>query len=82
MMEKADIGIYGLGLMGRNLAVALGALTPQAVGAALLWALAYYDGLRTAWSGAGVIQRRRDLFGAHGFERADRPGTFHLAAGS
>ena len=45
---------------------------------ALLSALAYYDGLRAARSGASLIQLQRDMFGAHGFERVDRPGTFHL----
>ncbi len=24
-----------------------------------------------------MIQAQRDYFGAHGFERIDRPGTFH-----
>ncbi len=45
---------------------------------ALLSALAYYDGLRTARSGASLIQLQRETFGAHGFERVDRPGQFHL----
>ena len=49
---------------------------------ALLSALAYYDGLRTAQSGASLIQLQRDMFGAHGFERIDRPGTFHLETGT
>lgn len=44
---------------------------------ALSAALAYYDGVRTARSGANLIQAQRDLFGAHTYQRRDRPGTFH-----
>jgi 6-phosphogluconate dehydrogenase len=44
---------------------------------ALSAALAYYDGARTARSGANLIQAQRDLFGAHTYQRCDRPGTFH-----
>jgi 6-phosphogluconate dehydrogenase len=39
--------------------------------------LAYYDALRSARLPASLIQAQRDYFGAHGFERADIPGTFH-----
>jgi 6-phosphogluconate dehydrogenase len=37
-------------------------------------ALAAYDYLKTARSTADLIQGQRDFFGAHGFERHDRPG--------
>jgi 6-phosphogluconate dehydrogenase len=40
-------------------------------------ALAYVDGARTARSSANLIQAQRDFFGAHTYERIDRPGTFH-----
>jgi 6-phosphogluconate dehydrogenase len=40
-------------------------------------ALAFYDGYRSARSGANLIQAQRDYFGAHGFERIDQQGTFH-----
>jgi 6-phosphogluconate dehydrogenase len=40
-------------------------------------ALAFYDGARRARSPANLIQAQRDLFGAHTYERVDRPGTFH-----
>jgi 6-phosphogluconate dehydrogenase len=40
-------------------------------------ALAHLDGLRTARSGADLIQGMRDVFGRHGFKRTDRPGSFH-----
>lgn len=36
-------------------------------------ALAYYDGYRTARSGANLLQAQRDYFGAHTYERTDAP---------
>ena len=40
-------------------------------------ALAYYDGLRRERSPANLIQGLRDEFGAHGYRRFDREGSFH-----
>jgi 6-phosphogluconate dehydrogenase len=40
-------------------------------------ALAYYDGYRHARLPANLLQAQRDYFGAHTYERTDRPGTFH-----
>ena len=40
---------------------------------ALSSALSYYDGYRCARSGANLLQAQRDLFGAHTYERTDRP---------
>lgn len=53
-------------------AVAAGVPAP-----ALSAAVAYLDGLRAERLGAALIQGQRDLFGAHTFERIDRPGIFH-----
>lgn len=39
--------------------------------------LAYYDGFRTADSGANLIQAQRDYFGAHTYQRVDKEGVFH-----
>jgi len=39
--------------------------------------LAYYDGYRRERLPANLIQAQRDLFGAHTYERVDRPGSFH-----
>lgn len=39
--------------------------------------LAYLDGLRTAHGATAMVQAMRDGFGAHGFERLDRPGVHH-----
>ncbi len=40
-------------------------------------ALAYYDSYRRARLPANLLQAQRDYFGAHTYERVDRPGTFH-----
>jgi 6-phosphogluconate dehydrogenase len=42
-------------------------------------AIAYYDGYRSERLPANLIQAQRDFFGAHTFERLDRPGSFHEA---
>ena len=39
--------------------------------------LAYYDGYRREKLPANLIQAQRDLFGAHTYERTDKPGAFH-----
>ncbi len=39
--------------------------------------LDYYDGYRSERLPANLIQGLRDRFGAHGYERIDKPGTFH-----
>jgi 6-phosphogluconate dehydrogenase len=53
-------------------AVELGIPTP-----AFSAALAYYDGYRSATLPANLLQAQRDYFGAHTYNRTDRPGTFH-----
>ena len=57
-------------------AVALGVPVP-----AFSSSLAYYDGYRRANLPANLIQAQRDLFGAHTYERTDKPGIFHSAWG-
>jgi 6-phosphogluconate dehydrogenase len=44
---------------------------------ALASALAYFDGYRSARLPASLIQAQRDYFGAHTYERVDRPGSVH-----
>jgi 6-phosphogluconate dehydrogenase len=39
--------------------------------------LAYYDSYRTANLPQNLTQAQRDFFGAHTFERTDKPGVFH-----
>jgi 6-phosphogluconate dehydrogenase len=43
----------------------------------MMASLAYYDGYRHARLPSNLIQAQRDFFGAHTYERIDRPGTFH-----
>ena len=40
-------------------------------------ALAYFDSYRRETLSANLIQAQRDYFGAHTYNRIDRPGTFH-----
>ncbi|MEV7239032.1 NADP-dependent phosphogluconate dehydrogenase [Streptomyces sp. NPDC051020] len=40
-------------------------------------ALAYYDTLRADRLPAALLQGQRDYFGAHTYQRTDRPGNFH-----
>lgn len=40
-------------------------------------ALAYIESYRTARLPQNIIQAQRDFFGAHTYERLDKPGTFH-----
>jgi 6-phosphogluconate dehydrogenase len=44
---------------------------------ALASALAYFDGFRAARLPASLLQAQRDYFGAHTYERTDRPGAVH-----
>ena len=38
--------------------------------------------MRSQRTTANLLQAQRDFFGAHGFERVDRPGAFHGPWGS
>ena len=53
-------------------AIALGVPTP-----AFSTALAFFDGYRAERLPANLLQAQRDYFGAHTYERIDKPGTFH-----
>ncbi len=55
-----------------SFAVNLGLPTP-----CLMASLAYFDGYRSAWLPANLIQAQRDDFGAHTSEREDAKGLFH-----
>jgi 6-phosphogluconate dehydrogenase len=39
--------------------------------------LAYYDGVRAERLPAALVQAQRDFFGAHTYQRVDKPGVFH-----
>jgi len=55
-------------------AALLGVPTP-----AFSTALAFFDGYRCARLPANLLQAQRDYFGAHTFERLDKPGVFEHA---
>ena len=44
---------------------------------AFMSSLAYFDSYRTERLPANMLQAQRDYFGAHTYERIDRPGVFH-----
>ncbi|MHA6249635.1 NADP-dependent phosphogluconate dehydrogenase [Pontibacter sp. CAU 1760] len=44
---------------------------------AFMASLAYFDAYRTETLPTNLIQAQRDYFGAHTYERTDKPGTFH-----
>jgi 6-phosphogluconate dehydrogenase len=44
---------------------------------AFMSSLAYFDGYRSEKLPANMLQAQRDYFGAHTYERVDRPGAFH-----
>jgi 6-phosphogluconate dehydrogenase len=67
-MEKAQSGWREI----CKLAVEHGVSAP-----AFLSSLAYYDGYRSERLSANMLQAQRDYFGAHTYERTDKPGTFH-----
>ncbi|MDD1642316.1 MAG: decarboxylating NADP(+)-dependent phosphogluconate dehydrogenase, partial [Methylococcaceae bacterium] len=63
-MKKADEGWRKAVILG----IELGIPTP-----AFSSALAYYDGYRTERLPANLLQAQRDYFGAHTYERTDKP---------
>ena len=56
--------------------VALAALHGVAV-PSFMSALSYYDAYRSARLPANLLQAQRDYFGAHTYQRMDKPGKFH-----
>lgn len=58
----------------RTIQAAVGAGVPVPAFSA---SLAYFDAYRSARLPANLVQAQRDYFGAHTYERLDRPGAFH-----
>jgi 6-phosphogluconate dehydrogenase len=56
--------------------VAMAAMGGVAV-PAFMSALSYYDAYRTERLPANLLQAQRDYFGAHTYQRLDKPGKFH-----
>ncbi len=44
---------------------------------AMMACLSYFDSYRSSWLPANLVQAQRDFFGAHTYERTDKPGNFH-----
>jgi 6-phosphogluconate dehydrogenase len=64
--------------MQRNWRVAVSAAIKHGVAVpAFSASLAYFDSYRQARLPANLLQAQRDFFGAHTYERIDKPGTFH-----
>ncbi|KAJ0977636.1 hypothetical protein J5N97_013110 [Dioscorea zingiberensis] len=55
-----------------GLAIGAGISTPG-----MCASLSYFDTYRRSRLPANLVQAQRDLFGAHTYERIDRPGSFH-----
>jgi 6-phosphogluconate dehydrogenase len=61
-----------------NWRVAVGAAIDQGVAVpAFSASLAYFDSYRSARLPSNLLQAQRDFFGAHTYERVDKPGVFH-----
>ena len=58
-----------------------GALAAGVPAPALSACVAYIDSLRSARLPTNLIQAQRDFFGAHTYQRVDRPGVFHTQWG-
>jgi 6-phosphogluconate dehydrogenase len=63
-VEKAQAGWRRMAALAVQLGIPMPAISA---------ALAYYDGYRTARLPANLLQAQRDYFGAHTYERIDRP---------
>src|SRR5499425_3127812 len=62
----------------RNWRVAVSAAMKHGVAVpAFSASLAYFDSYRSARLPANLLQAQRDFFGAHTYERIDKPGVFH-----
>lgn len=70
--ESIDKGIGGL---REAVAAAIRAGIPVPVFAS---AVTYFDSYTSEQLPANLLQAQRDYFGAHTFERTDRPGTYHF----
>ena len=61
-----------------NWRVAVSAAVEQGVAVpAFSASLAYFDSYRSARLPSNLLQAQRDFFGAHTYERVDKPGVFH-----
>jgi 6-phosphogluconate dehydrogenase len=68
IIKKRLPSLRNIAIQGIEHSVAMPAMTS---------ALSYIDGITRATSPANMIQGLRDHFGAHTYERIDKPGSFH-----
>ncbi len=62
----------------QNWRVAIASAVEQGIAVpAFSASLGYYDSYRQARLPANLLQAQRDFFGAHTYERVDKPGVFH-----
>jgi 6-phosphogluconate dehydrogenase len=76
LMDRHFVGVMRRCQQDLREVVAMGALHGVAL-PAFMSALGYYDAYRSARLPANLLQAQRDHFGAHTYQRVDRPGRFH-----
>lgn len=86
-LRCSEIGMVGLGVMGRNIVLNIADHgfpvagydkdTAKIDASALMLFHGYLDSDRSAVLPTNLIQAQRDYFGAHTYERTDAAGTFH-----
>jgi 6-phosphogluconate dehydrogenase len=77
LLQYPDLGKKVLDVRGDLVEVITTAIKLGIPCAGLMACLAYFDGYRSAWLPANLIQAQRDYFGAHTYERIDTKGVFH-----
>jgi 6-phosphogluconate dehydrogenase len=77
LLDRGIAGRIARGALELRSVVSIGALHGVSL-PCMASALAYYDAYGDTRLWTTLIQAQRDRFGAHGFERTDRPGKFHL----
>ncbi len=75
MSKEFEVEIEGL--MGALRAMTVSMIHHGIPAPAFSAAVAYFDAYRSERLPANLTQAQRDLFGAHTYERVDKPGTFH-----
>jgi 6-phosphogluconate dehydrogenase len=76
LLDEFFTGIIGRTQQNWRIAVATAVQQGVAV-PAFAASLAYFDSYRQARLPANLLQAQRDFFGAHTYERVDKPGVFH-----
>ena len=76
LVDPHFAGVMGQAQQALREVVATAALHGVAV-PAFMSALGYYDSYRSRRLPANLLQAQRDYFGAHTYQRLDRPGKFH-----